>query len=92
MKEFYFRILRKIDQYYKSFSKKINRNRSNKLFFHLYFFFTIGFTKTLKRFFIETKWTNYKKKQPSFILLSNNNKLIYDLSLFILDKHYNQNY
>ena len=65
MKEFYFRIFRKIDQYYKSFSKKVNRN--NKLFFHLYFF-TIGFTKTLKRFFIVTKWTNYKKKTLIYII------------------------
>ena len=79
MKEFYFgnfslyRIFRKIDQYlllyvyYKSFSKKININNN---FFHLYFF-TIGFTKTLKRFFIVTKWTNYKKISHLYYLLKN---------------------
>ena len=35
-----------LNVYYKSFSKKINRN--NKLFFHLYFF-TTGFTINTKK-------------------------------------------
>ena len=48
--------------------KKINRN--NKLFFHLYFF-TIGFTKTLQRFFIVTKWINNKKNSRLYNLLKN---------------------
>ena len=81
MKEFCFgnfslyRIFRKIDQFlllnvcYKPFSKKKKVEILNNFF--IYISFTIGFTKTLKRFIIMTKWTIYKKSSHLYYLLKN---------------------